>query len=97
MNTRLLSLIAVLSFSIGGAALAQDNLTGRWLYDAQGNAIGSVRALTPDGRAAEIMVGSYFRPGSYATTVPAGALSIVDGKVMLRPETVQALNTVPRE
>ena len=97
MNTRLLSLIAALSFSIGGAALAQDNLTGRWLYDAQGNAIGSVRALTPDGRAAEIMVGFYFRPGSHATTVPAGALSIVDGKVMLRPETVQALNTVTRE
>ena len=97
MNTRLLSLAAVLSLSIGSAALAQDNPTGRWLHDAQGNKIGSVRALTPDGRTAEIMLGSYFRPGSYAATVPASALSIVNGKVTLRPETVQALNTVRRE
>ena len=97
MNTRLLSLAAVLSLLAGSAAFAQDNPTGRWLYDAQGNKIGSVRAITPGGRTAEIMLGSYFRPGSHATNVPVSALSIVDGKVTLRPETVQALNTVPRE
>ena len=69
---------------------------GRWLYDAQGNTIGSVRGLADGGRTAVIMVGSYFRPGSYEARVPASALSVVDGKVTLRTETIQALNAGPR-
>ena len=64
---------------------------GRWLYDPQGNSIGSVRSLADGGRTAVIMVGTYFRPGSYEARVPARALSVVDGHVTLQTETVQAL------
>jgi len=106
MNTRMLSLAASLALSFGGAALAQAaagpgaaspvaaSAVGRWLHNPQGNKIGSVRSLTDDGRTAVIMVGSYFQPGSHQALIPASALSVVNGKVTLRNETVQALNVV---
>ncbi len=108
MNTRLLSLAAALALSVSSgavnsAAMAQAasssvaaSAVGRWLYDAQGNNIGSVRGLADGGRTAVIMVGSYFRPGSYEARVPASALSVADGKVTLQTETMQALNARPR-
>lgn len=61
-------------------------------WDPPGNVIGSVRALADDGRIAVIMVGSYFEPGSHQARVPARALSLVDGKITLQAETVEALN-----
>lgn len=67
---------------------------GRWLHDAQGNTIGSVRALADDGHSAVVMLGSYFRPGNHAVTVPARQLVLVDGKVTLRGETALAMNTL---
>jgi len=108
MNTRILGLAASLVLAAGGVALAQpaagaapdqarysaaSSAVGRWLYDLQGNTIGSVRSLSDDGRTAVIMVGSYFQPGSHLTSVPASSLSVVNGKVTLRNDTVQALNT----
>jgi len=42
------------------------------------------------------MVGSYFQPGSHEAKVSSSMLSIIDGKVTLRPATVEALNTVAR-
>lgn len=112
MNTRILSLAASLALSISGAAMAQTASTptanhaevysvassavGRWLYDLQGNTIGSVRSLTDDGRTAVIMVGSYFQQGSHETRIPSSDLSIVNGKVTLQAPTVQALNSVSR-
>ena len=67
---------------------------GRWLHDAQGNTIGSVRALADDGRSVVVMLGSYFQPGSHAATVPARSLVLVDGKVTLRSGTIEAMNTL---
>ena len=111
MNTRILSLAASLAFTLGGAALAQpaalaagqatvysvaSSAVGRWLYDLKGNRIGSVRKLEDGGRTAVVMVGSYFQPGSHEARVPASALSTVDGKAVLRSDTVEALNTVSR-
>ena len=112
MNTRILSLAASLVFTLGGVALAQpaanpatgqaavysvaSSAVGRWLYDLKGNRIGSVRKLEDGGRTAVIMVGSYFQPGSHEARVPASALSMVDGKAVLRGDTVEALNTVSR-
>ena len=112
MNTRILSLAASLAMSISGTALAQtaynstsnhaqlysvaSSAVGRWLYDLQGNIIGSVRSLTDDGRTAIIMVGSYFQAGSHEARVPSENLSIVNGKITLQSGTVQALNTVSR-
>ena len=72
------------------------NSVGRWLYDLRGNIIGSVRSVTDDGRTAVIMVGSYFQPGSHEARVPASALSVVNNKVTLGGETVEALNTTPQ-
>lgn len=66
---------------------------GHWLYDPRGNIIGSVRSLTNNGQTAVIMVGSYFQPGSHLDTVRASSLVLVNGKVTLRNESVQALNT----
>ena len=112
MNTRHLSLAASLVLAVGSGAVAQTavgpaanqaaapfaaaNAVGHWLHDPQGNTIGSVRALSADGQTVEIMVGSYFQPGSHVASVPSSALAIVDGKVALRSETVEALNTAPR-
>jgi len=112
MNTRLFSLAASLALSVGGSVMAQaatnhdvnqatappiaSSVVGRWLYDLQGNTVGSVRSLTDDGRTAVIMVGSYFQPGSHEAKVSSSMLSIIGGKVTLRPETAEALNTAAR-
>jgi len=112
MNTRLLSLATSLLLSIGGGAMAQaaanpdanqaaasplpSSAVGRWLYDSQGNIIGSVRSLTDDGGTAVIMVGSYFQPGSHQAKISSSSLSILDGKVTLQSATVDALNTAAR-
>ena len=106
MNTRILSFATLMALSAGGAALAQatagsgvapavaSSAVGHWLYDLQGNKLGSVRSLTDNGHTAVIMVGSYFQPGSHQATVPTSSLSVVNGRVTLRNETVQALNVV---
>ncbi len=109
---RILSIAASLAFSLSSGAMAQTaakpaadqtavysvatSSVGRWLYDLHGNKFGSVRGLTDDGRTAVIMVGSYFQPGSHEARIPTSALSVVNGKVTLRAETVEALNTVTR-
>ncbi len=109
---RILTLAASLAFSFGGAAVAQtavypatdqaavystaSSSVGRWLYDLQGNKIGSVRSLADNGRTAVIMVGSYFQEGSHEARIPVSALSVVNGKTTLHSETVEALNVPHR-
>jgi len=109
MTIRFLGLAAALAFSVGGAAMAQapvgpvspyaaaSSPIGRWLYDLQGNKVGSVRRLSDDGLTAVVMVGSYFQPGSHEAAVPVAALSVVNGNITLRTGTVEALNTVSRK
>ncbi len=108
MNIRFLSLIAAVAMSVSAGAMAQAvadptqsaapavaaSAVGRWLYDAQGHILGNVRSLDANGRTAVIMVGTYFQDGSHLATVPASALSIVNNRVTLRTDTVEALNTV---
>ena len=112
MNTRHFILTASLVLAVGGGAVAQaavvpaahpvvapfaaSNAVGHWLHDPQGNTIGSVRVLSVDGQTAEIMVGSYFQPGSHVASVSSIALAMVDDKVTLRRETVETLNTAAR-
>ncbi len=112
MNTRMLSLIASIAFTFGGAALAQpaigpmpgptasysiaSSAVGRWLYDLKGNRIGSVRKLEDGGRTAVIMVGSYFQEGSHEARVPASALSVVGGNTVLAGDAAQALSMASR-
>ena len=111
MNIRLFSLAAALALALGfgaaGLAQAADpapaagapaaaSAVGQWLRDPQGRIIGSVRSLSPDGRTAEILVGTYFEGGSHVATIPADALSVANGRVTLRTDTAMALNTVRR-
>ena len=101
MNARVLTLTAALTLSAGVAAQAAETapataLANHWLYDVNGNTIGSVRKLTDGGQTAVIMVGEYLRPGSHEATVPASALAIHDGRVTLEGGTVQALNLPAR-
>ena len=106
-----LSLAAAAFLALAGAAAAQPVpnpaaapastaapalVVGRWLHDAQGNTIGSVRALADGGQSAVVMLGAYFQPGSHEVTVPARRLSVVDGKVTLQTETALALNAPAR-
>lgn len=103
MHIHPLGLAAALALSLSGGAMARTTAApsaaqsvaagavGRWLHDAQGNIIGSVRALADDGQTAVLMIGAYFQPGSHEATVPARALSLVNGKVTLRTEAVEAL------
>ena len=105
MIARFLGALALVAASAGSGAIAQappntalsgcatEAAVGRWLHDLQGNTIGSVRALTDGDRFVVIMIGSYFRPGSYEAVVPACEITVAaDGKVTLRRETVEALN-----
>ena len=112
MNTRHLSLAGSLMLLVSGEALAQvaavpagkeaaapfaaSDAVGHWLYGPQGNIVGSVRKPSDDGQTVEIMVGSYFQIGSHAASIPSNALARVGGKVVLRSETVEALNTAAR-
>ncbi len=110
MNTRFAVLAAALALSSTGAAMAQpaagpayvaaspvtESAVGKWIRDPQGNIVGSVRSLRSDGGTAEIMVGSYFQNGSHVAMVPLSALSVVDGRVVLRPDSLVALNAPRR-
>ncbi len=109
MNKRLLSLagVAVLAFA-ATPTLAQQRpaaapptatataLAGRWLHDSRGRIIGSVKSVSPDGRAATVMLGVYTIDNVHVIDVPASALSVVDGKIILRGETTKALNASSR-
>ncbi len=112
MHTRLFCLAASLLLLAGGGAMAQttvnpdadratasalpSNAVGQWLHNSQGDIIGSVRSLTNDGATAVIMVGSYYQPGSHEARVSSSMLSVVGGKLTLRPASVEALNIAPR-
>lgn len=112
MHTRLFCFAASLLLSIGGGAMAQtaanpdagraiasspqSSAVGHWLYNSEGKIIGSVRSLTDDGATAVIMVGSYYQPGSHEARISSSLLSVMDGKLTMRPASVEALNTAPR-
>ena len=108
MTARFLHALLLIAASVGSGAMAQaqpgtapkdcatEAAVGRWLRDPQGAKIGSVRALTDGGQSVVIMVGAYFDPGSHEAVFPACAITMVaDGRVMLRQETVEALNAPP--
>ena len=70
-------------------------LVGHWLHDSRGEVVGSVRSISPDGRIATIVLGIYTLDNLRVIQVPASALSVMDGKVTLRREPVEALNAFP--
>ncbi len=108
MKAHLLGTLALIAASAGTGAAAQGGpetapvicadkaMVGRWLYDPQGNTIGSVRALTDRGRTAVVMLGSYFQPGSHEIRVPACEITVAaGGRVTLGHDVVDARNVSP--
>ena len=67
-------------------------LAGRWLHDDQNKIIGNIKSVSPDGRVATIMLGTYLLDNVRVMEVPVSALSVLDGKVALRRDTAEALN-----
>ena len=108
MHLRFPWLAALLVLSASASAMGQTSTSpveadaiassavGHWLYGPDGTKIGSVRRLSDHGQTAVVMVGSYFQPGSHEATVPAAALSIVDGKVILQTAMAQKLRAATR-
>ena len=82
--------------SPGAEAPVTASAVGMWIRDPQGNIVGSVRSLRGGAGTAEILVGSYFQNGSHVATVPLSTLSLVDGRVVLRTDSLMALNAPRR-
>jgi hypothetical protein len=80
-----------LALSVPASAQPAADAVGHWLYDANGEVIGSVRGVSADGTA-RVMIGSYLQPGSHEASVAARDLATVDGKVVLRQERLLASN-----
>ncbi len=57
-------------------------MVGQSLRDPNGTIIGSVRSLSSDGRTANLMIGSYFEPGSHEAQIPASSLWVLNGPVI---------------
>lgn len=74
---------------------AAASAVGRWLHDDRGEIIGSVKAVTDGGRTAVIALGIYFRDHVRIVEVPAGAITVVGGRAVLRPEALQAASKPP--
>ncbi len=99
-----LSLAIALALTAAGCSVTANppintvgaDAVGRWLCDPDGAVIGSVRSLSTDGRTANVMIGSYFEPGSHEVQVPIGSLSVAGDKAVLQQETLQALNGLHR-
>ena len=66
---------------------------GRWLFSERGEIVGSVKSVSLDGRTATIVLGVYTLDNVRVVDVPTSALSLVNGRVTLRAETIMALNT----
>ncbi len=64
---------------------------GHWLYDTHGGIIGSVKAVSADGRTATIVIGVYLFDSVRVVEVPASTLSVMDGKARLQTGTAMAL------
>ena len=105
MNTRLLSFAGAAVLILAAAptraqqfptvappGTSTSGLAGRWLHDDQNRIIGHVKSVSPDGRMATIMLGTYLLDNVRVMQVPVSALSVLDGKAMLRRNTAEALN-----
>jgi hypothetical protein len=68
---------------------------GNWLYDANGQLIGSVYAVADSGRTVVIQIGSYLTPGRHLVSVPAADVAVSNGRTTLQTLTAQELEHLP--
>jgi hypothetical protein len=77
------------------AELNPQSVVGNWLYDANGQLVGSVYAVADGGRTVVVQYGSYLTPGRHLVSLPAADLALVSGHATLRTLTANALATAP--
>jgi len=94
--------VVLLGLLTGAPALAQtaaggsvQSVVGRWLYDANGDLIGSVYAVTDGGATTIIQYGSYLTPGRKLVAIPSAEVTIVGGRAVLRTLTADSLRGRP--
>ena len=93
MKTITTLLAATLLSSAAFAAEPTANDVGRFVYDRQGEAVG---ALTAIGRgSATVSDGLMFNPGYHLVSIPASALSVQGGRVVLTGMTAAELDAQP--
>ena len=68
---------------------------GHWLYDMNGELVGSVYALADSGQTAVLQFGSYLTPGRRLVSVPVGYVVIVNGRATLRTLTAADFAHLP--
>lgn len=93
MRRAVFAAATVLSLGLGaGAAMAGEvgpANVGSFIYDQNGAAIGSLRAI--QGDQAVVWVGFYNTPGNHLTTVPLRQLAADNGSVVLSGMTQSQL------
>ncbi len=68
---------------------------GHWLYDVNGDLVGSVYAVTDGGRTVIVQYGTYLTPGRHLVALPAADLAEIAGRATLRTMTADALAVAP--
>ena len=73
------------------AESAAKSAVGEWLYDVNGELVGSVYGVSDDGRTVIVQYGTYLTPGRHLVSLPASDVVIFDGHAMLSMLTADAL------
>ena len=81
----------------GRAESPLQSAVGRWLYDANGELVGSVYGVSNDGSTVTVQYGTYLTPGRHLVTLPSSDVVIVQGRATLRTLRADALRDRPRE
>ncbi|WP_148360603.1 hypothetical protein [Acidisphaera rubrifaciens] len=93
MRRTLFAAATALSLGLGASAAMAGEIgpanVGSFIYDQNGAAIGSLRAI--QGDQAVVWVGFYNTPGNHLTTVPLRQLSADNGSVVLSGVTPSQL------
>jgi hypothetical protein len=99
---KIAALVFATALGAAAPALAQpaaefnpQSVVGNWLYDANGELVGSVYAVTDGGRTVIVLYGSYLTPGSHLVSLPAADFAVVGGHATLRTLTADALAASP--
>ena len=96
-----LTILAGTSAGLPRAAFAQqaspsiESAVGNWLYDVNGELVGSVYAVADSGRTVVLQVGSYLTPGRHLVSVPVADVTIMNGRATLQILTAQELEHLP--
>ena len=77
------------------AQSAAQSAVGKWLYDANGEIVGSVQSVRDDGRTAIVQYGTILTPGNHLVAIPAEDVSMVGGRATLSTMTADALRSHP--